>query len=319
MNSSFTSDKLRLLTMSFIFTMALAGNSIVLNNIYNSKDKKKKINFLFTHLSLADLYFSLMSLFSQMIRELLKDEWMAGDVACRLFKVLQISGLMASSNIIAVVGLERHHVIMKTLRKPLPTRCLAAAGWLLALLLSTPQAFVFKASNTGQGSRCQNIFGELPKWHLKAYIMYSSVTVFFLPFCILTLSCSHILWDSWKKGKKAKSPKHQHGRYDPQLNQLSKKPPRLVATNTCVPRAKLRTLKMTRVIIILFIVCRLPYFIVEMKVAFGTVTALDYKVMAMLGLFLVANSAVNPYVYLFFKTNSVYLRRLKNKMCCCCC
>ncbi|MEE6509044.1 hypothetical protein FKM82_023925 [Ascaphus truei] len=330
MNSSFTSGEwqpaeppyynrqLRIITMTFIFAVALLGNSVVLYKICSGKDKKRKINFLITHLALADLYVSVMTLFSQMIWELLEDEWMAGDVACRLFKVLQVSGLMASSNIIAIVALERHHVIMNPLRKPLPTRCLAAAGWLLALLLSIPQAFVFKASNTGQGGRCHNIFNELPKWHFQAYIIYSSVTVFFLPFCILTLSYSRILWVIWKKGQKAKSPRHQNGRYDPQLNQLSKKPLRLVATNSCIPRAKVKTLKMTLVIIILFIVCGLPYFIVEMKVAFGTITAVDGQVMAVLGIFVVTNSAVNPYVYLFFKTNNVYLRRLEKNVCFCC-
>ncbi|KAM4808256.1 putative G-protein coupled receptor 150 [Rhinophrynus dorsalis] len=313
--------KLRILTMTIIFSVALVGNSVVLYKICSGADKKRKINFLITHLALADLYVSVMTLLSQMIWELLEDEWLAGDVACKIFKVLQVSGLMASSNIIAIVSLERHRVIMNPLSTPLPTRCLAAFGWLLAFLLSIPQAFVFKVTYSGKGNRCHNIFGHLPKWHFQVYIIYSSVTVFFLPFCILSLAYSRIIWVIWRKGNTVKSPKPHKGSCElhGSHSQVTKRPLRLTATNSCIPRAKVKTLKMTLVIITLFIVCGLPYFIVEMKVAFSNITGLDEEVMAVLGIFVVTNSAVNPYVYLFFKTNNVFLRRLEKKMCFCCC
>ncbi|KAG8598333.1 hypothetical protein GDO81_002567 [Engystomops pustulosus] len=308
--------QLRIITMTIILTVALVGNCLVLYKICRGKDKKRKINFLITHLALADLYVSVMTLFSQIVWELLEDEWLAGDISCRIFKVFQVSGLIASSNIIAIVALERHHVIMNPLSTPLPTRCFAALGWLLALLLSVPQAFVFRAISTEEGSRCRNIFGQLPRWHFQVYVIYSSVTVFFLPFCILTVAYIRILWLIWRKGKTPRTPKDHIGDWD---LQMTKRPLKLIATNSCIPRAKIKTLKMTLVIIILFIVCGLPYFIVEMKVAFGTITGLDEEVMAVLGVFVVTNSAVNPYVYLFFKTNNVFLQKLEKKLCFSCC
>ncbi|XP_069601495.1 probable G-protein coupled receptor 150 [Ranitomeya imitator] len=307
--------QLRIITMTIIFTLALVGNCAVLYKIYRGKDKKRKINFLITHLALADLYVSVMTLFSQIVWELLEDEWLAGDVSCRIFKVFQVSGLIASSNIIAIVALERHHVIMNPLSSPLPTRFIVPLGWFLALLLSVPQAFVFRAVCTEEGSRCHNIFGQLPRWHFQVYIIYSSVTVFFFPFCILAVAYIRILWILWK-GKLSKIPKNSNGGLE---LQFTKKPLKLIATNSCIPKAKIKTLKMTLVIIILFIVCGLPYFIVEMKVAFGTITGLDEKVMAVLGIFIVTNSAVNPYVYLFFKTNNVFLRKLEQNVCFSCC
>lgn len=308
--------QLRIVTMTVIFTVALVGNCAVLYKISSGKDKKRKINFLITHLALADLYVSVMTLFSQIVWELLEDEWLAGDVSCRIFKVFQVSGLMASSNIIAIVALERHHVIMNPLSTPLPTRCIAVLGWLLALLLSVPQAFVFRAVYTEEGSRCLNVFGQLPRWHFQVYIIYSSVTVFFLPFCILTVAYIRILWTIWRKGRTPKMAEHRTGDWE---LQVTKRPLKLITTNSCIPRAKIKTLKMTLVIIILFIVCGLPYFIVEMKVAFGTISGLDEEVMAVLGVFVVTNSAVNPYVYLFFKTNNVFLQKLEKKVCFSCC
>ncbi|XP_018416026.1 PREDICTED: probable G-protein coupled receptor 150 [Nanorana parkeri] len=306
--------QIRIIAMAVIFTVALVGNSLVLYKIWSGKDKKRKINFLITHLTLADLYVSLITLFSQIVWELLEDQWLAGDVACRIFKVFQVSGLIASSNIIAILALERHHVITNPLGTPLPTRFFTAMCWVLALLLSVPQAFVFKAAQTKEGPRCRNVFWQLPKWHFQVYIIYSSVTVFFLPFCILVVAYSRILWIIWRKGKNCKNPKHFNDSCE-----VTKRPIKLEATNSCIPRAKIKTLKMTLVIIILFIVCGLPYFIVEMKVACGTITGLDEEVMAVLGIFVVTNSAVNPYVYLFFRTNNVFLRRLEKKVCFSCC
>eukprot|EP00079_Xenopus_tropicalis_P014223 XP_004910535.1 PREDICTED: probable G-protein coupled receptor 150 [Xenopus tropicalis] len=313
--------QLRLITMSVIFAVALVGNVVVLYKICSGKDKKRKINFLITQLALADLYVSVMSLLSQIVWELLEDEWLVGDLGCRIFKVFQVSGLMASSNIIAIVALERHHVIMNPLSTPLPTRSMAAFGWMFAFLLSVPQAFVFKAAYTGQGNRCLNIFGQLPKWHLQVYIIYCSLIVFILPFCILCVAYTRILWVIWKRGKACKTSRHHNGMCKVQENhtEFKRRSLRLTATNSCIPRAKLKTLKMTLVIIILFIVCGLPYFIVELKVAFATITGLDEKVMAVLGIFVVTNSAVNPYVYLFFKTNNMFLRRLEKKVCFSCC
>ncbi|XP_063820107.1 probable G-protein coupled receptor 150 [Pseudophryne corroboree] len=308
--------QMRIITMTIIFAVALVGNSVVLYKICSGKDKKRKINFLIAQLALADLCVSVLTLLSQIVWELLEDEWLAGDVSCRIFKVFQVSGLIASSNIIAIIALERHHVIMNPLSSPLPTRCFAGLGWLLAFLLSVPQGFVFKAVSTEEGRRCWNVFGQLPRWHVQVYIIYSSVTVFFLPFCILTVAYSRILWIVWGKAKSSKAEKQPNGACE---LQASKKTLKLVATNSCIPRAKVKTLKMTLVIIILFVVCGLPYFVVEMKIAFGTITGLDKEVMAVLGIFVVTNSAVNPYVYIFFKTNNVFLRRLEKKMCFCCC
>lgn len=306
----------RIIAMTVIFSVALVGNVAVLYKICTGKGKKRKINFLISQLALADLYVSLITLFSQIIWELLQDEWLAGDVACRIFKVFQVSGLIASSNIIAILALERHHVITKPLSTPLPTRCFAAMGWLLALLLSVPQAFVFRADPTEEGKRCRNIFWQLPRWHFQVYIIYTSVTVFFLPFCILTVAYSRILWIIWRKGK---IPKNCEDFSDVCELQVIKRPFKLEAINSCIPRAKVKTLKMTLVIIILFIVCGLPYFVVEMKVAFGTINGLDEEVMAVLGIFVVTNSAVNPYVYLLFNTNNVFLRSLKKRLCFSCC
>uniref|UniRef100_H3AH66 G protein-coupled receptor 150 n=2 Tax=Latimeria chalumnae TaxID=7897 RepID=H3AH66_LATCH len=303
--------QIRIISMTVIFVVALVGNVTVLHKICCRRTKRRKIDFLIINLALADLCVAVMTLFSQIIWEVLEDEWMAGEVACRIFKVSQIFGLVASSSIIAIIALERHHVIVNPLDSPLPTKSLTSVAWLAALILSIPQAFVFKTVNLEGKEKCVSIFGDLPKWHLQTYIIYGSVAVFFAPFCILCVAYTRILWTIWRKEQNietSKPDKRSHQKH-------CRRTVRVMATNSSIPRAKVKTLKMTLVIIILFIVCGLPYFIIELKFAFGNTSELDEKVIAVMGIFVVSNSAVNPYVYLFFKTNNAYLRKLEKNLC----
>ncbi|XP_069043661.1 probable G-protein coupled receptor 150 [Lepisosteus oculatus] len=309
----FYNRQVRIISMSVIFAVAFLGNSIVLHKICCGRSKRRKIDALITNLAVADLCVSVLTLLSQIVWEVLEDRWVAGDLACRLFKVLQVFGLIASSNIIAIIALERHHVIVRPLASPLPTKLLATVGWLAALVLALPQAFVFKVQpDRSPHSKCLNTFSDLPRWHFQAYIVYGSVTVFFAPFCVLCVAYARILWTVWSRDTRASGTAHGLLSRKPRHR---KRPLRVTAANSAIPRAKIKTLKMTLVIIILFIVCGLPYFVVEMKSAFGATTDLDEEVIAVLGIFVVTNSAVNPYVYLFFKTNNVYLRKMEKKMC----
>ncbi|XP_067838279.1 probable G-protein coupled receptor 150 [Heptranchias perlo] len=303
--------QIRIISMTVIFTLAFVGNLAVLHRICCSKNKRRKIDFLITNLAAADLCVSIMTLLSQIIWEVLEDEWLAGDLACRFFKVFQVFGLIASSSIIAIIALERHHVIVNPLDSPLPTKILTTIAWICAFVLSIPQAFVFKLTVQEDREKCLSTFGHLPKWHFQMYIIFGAITVFFAPFCILCVAYTRILWTIWRKEQHIENCKPSKN--VDQKQQM--RPIRIIATNSSIPRAKVKTLKMTLVIIILFIVCGLPYFIIEMKVAFRAISETDAEVIAVLGIFVVSNSAVNPYIYLFFKTNNLYLRRLEKNVC----
>ena len=67
-----------------------------------------------------------------------------------------------------------------------------------------------------------------------------------------------------------------------------------------LPRAKSKTLKMTVVIIIVFIACGLPYHLLEMIYSFGDHTHVGAVPAAIMGAMAVANSAANPYIVLMF-------------------
>ncbi|XP_043934955.1 probable G-protein coupled receptor 150 [Protopterus annectens] len=302
----------RLISLVILFVLTVFGNLMVVVKIV-SNWKNRRVDFIYISLASADLCVALMTLLSQIIWECLQDVWLAGDFACRIVKVAQIFGLMASSNMIVVVALERQHVVVNPLQLPLPIRKLSFIAWASALLLSMPQAVVFRVIQTSSTRQCLSIFSDLPKWHFQIYIIYGAMTVFFIPFCVLCFAYTRILWTVWSKEKGlrenplklGKAAAKSGGDFSFTLN----------PANSYLPKAKIKTLKMTLVIILCFILCGLPYFVVEMKFAFGNFTKLDEEVTAVLGIFVVSNSAVNPFVYLFFNSRYRFLQRLESDVC----
>lgn len=75
---------------------------------------------------------------------------------------------------------------------------------------------------------------------------------------------------------------------------------------TSFARAKTKTLKMTVVILGAFVVCGLPYHVLEMIYSYGDHSAVPAWLAAVLGSMAVANSAVNPFVFLAFSINASF-------------
>ncbi|XP_066271225.1 oxytocin receptor-like [Branchiostoma lanceolatum] len=304
----------RVIALGVLFTAGLCGNLCVCNWMRVHRKKKSRHNTFVLNLTVADLLVTLITVLSQIIWELMEDAWMALDVGCRVVKFGQVFAIIASSNMIVLLALDRHNVIIKPFSSRWRPWKITAAGWVVSLLLAAPQAYVFREVQDEDGvPYCRSIFSSRPAWHLQIYIIYGATVVFVVPFCILSYTYSRVLAKVWIRAR-AGSPRELERKAGG-----SKKTHRRVScvaqAGNLLPRAKVKTLKMTLVIIMAFVLCGLPYFIVEIKVAFGGMSQLDMDVYAVLGVFAVANSAVNPFVFLFFNSNNKFIHSLEQKCC----
>lgn len=80
--------------------------------------------------------------------------------------------------------------------------------------------------------------------------------------------------------------------------------------SSSLPKAKIKTLKMTVVMVVAFILCGMPYPILEMIYSFGDHRIVSPELAGILGSMAVANSAANPYVFLLFNANLSCLRSI---------
>lgn len=181
---------------------------------------------------------------------------------------------------------------------------LAGGGWLLAALLSLPVMGVFHTKTHENGDTlCENIFRGKPIWHRQIWMTWVTIVVFVIPFVMLIICYTRIFMEISKKAEQSNSVK-----FRPQKGKVC-----LQSTHSsALPKAKVKTLKMTFVIVITFIICTMPYFIVEMILSYGNHCIISKKLYALLGGMAACNSATNPYVFLAFNLKGSWLEQLKH-------
>ncbi|KAK3096639.1 hypothetical protein FSP39_001955, partial [Pinctada imbricata] len=176
---------------------------------------------------------------------------------------------------------------------------MAGVAWVVSVAASLPMFYVFHVNSINGIDKCENIFRTKPLSHRQAFLTYVSIMVFIIPFIVLTISYIRIflkiqekVGESTKDGTRRQSVKA--GKIQLQSTQTS-----------TLPKAKIKTLKMTFVIVLVYIICTTPYFIGEMIMSYGSHCIMSKLVYGLIGGLAAANSAANPYVFLLFNTKRV--------------
>lgn len=174
------------------------------------------------------------------------------------------------------------------------------AAWIASALLSLPMFFIFQTNfiteDTSQYYNmtvCESIFRESPDVR-PIFLTFISIVHFCIPIAIISFCYIRIFLKIAEKANEGKNRKPTN------------KPGKVFLTSTAsssLPKAKVKTLKMTLVIVFSFIVCVLPYHIVEAIFNFGDSRWVSKMAYAILGAMACANSATNPYVFLLFNAN----------------
>ncbi|KAM5298198.1 putative G-protein coupled receptor 150 [Ctenodactylus gundi] len=312
----------RLLVLGLLLAAAAAGNAAVLSRLCGggggprAGPKRRQMDFLLRQLAVADLYACAGAALPQLAWALLGDARPgAGDLACRAVRLLQASGRGASTHLVAIVALERRRAVRLPPRPPLPARALAALGWALALLLALPPALVVRGAASSPPPspppawpgerRCRSIFPSRPRWHSQAYALYEAAAGFAAPVAVMGVACGHLLLAWWQRRPPA-----------PASAPAAPAPGAL-------PRAKVRSLQLSLALALLCAGCELPYFAARLAAAWAPGPAGDWEgqgLAAALRVVAVANSALDPFVYLLFQAGRGRLpRRLRRGLGAACC
>ncbi|KAL3250023.1 hypothetical protein MRX96_055636 [Rhipicephalus microplus] len=211
----------------------------------------QKAHVLFLNLAMADLLVTTVTMTSQTVWEIMGRAWIAGDAFCRIFKVLQTFALASSTYVIVAIALDRHFAIVHPLAScPTPSR-LATAAWVASLLPSLPNLYVFRLVDAGAGIKyCTSLFYANKMVSPLARQLYMTsvfMAVFVLPLILLVVLYGRILAEIWHQSSAIKN-RHQ--------------------TASSLPKAKVKTVKLTAAIFAAFLVTNVPYMIQELALAF---------------------------------------------------
>ena len=279
--------KVEVAVQAAIFFLAVFGNGMVLFVLCLRRKKLSRMNLMIVHLSIADLFVAFFNVLPQLIRDIVA-RMKGGDFTCRFIMYIQVVAMYASSYVLVSTAIDRYLAICHPLTTQMwSTRksyILVGVAWAFSLAFSSPQLFIFAWEEVTEGSGVYDCMDHFhPAWTLNAYITWTTLAIYIIPFCILVVAYGRICLVVWKS-MRAKEPSTRLAKRD-----MSNKADNGIPLNSrengttkhtsksgnCNPRAhmrgmsnaKVKTVKLTLTVIICYLVCWGPFFIAQMWAA----------------------------------------------------
>lgn len=252
-------------------------------------------------------------------------EWRGGAFLCKFMRFIDAFVFSASSNIMVCIALYR----LSALRYPLRVSAIGhstvpkmvIAAWGIAAVSMFPQLYVWNQVEFTQVTQCVTIWTEqlnrgqeltvIQEKIMKFYSIQSSFIIFYLPLVVLVICYVLILKDIYKTLNT-----DAETSYAAYLSELSRNSSTKTAGGKCeketfvavrvrtsrgeekFKRAKVRSLRITLLLILTYVVTWLPYNLLSWWMVFNLksyIANLDSNYI--LNSLVVLNSVINPFIY----------------------
>ena len=258
-----------------VFVCIVVGNATVLGTLLLSKGHKSRMNFFIKHLAAADLCVGLLQVLPDIIWRT-TISWYNSEILCKLIKFMQCVVTYSSTYVLVALSIDRYDAITHPMNFSgswKRARILVASAWGVSLLFSLPNLiFFFIKEHEVFGIQCWMEFGEgnNDKWIWQVYITSVAVTLFFVPAILISACYIIIVATIWRKGKAMNNaysssndqPANSTVQTSSTVDEQAES--RRASSRGLIPKAKVKTVKMTFVIIFVFILCWSPYMIYDL-------------------------------------------------------
>ncbi|XP_037090189.1 cardioacceleratory peptide receptor-like isoform X2 [Pollicipes pollicipes] len=294
-------------TLTFLwilFILIMLGNSAVVIALVTSKARKSRTNFFILHLAFADLSVGLISVLTDIFWKMTVS-WNAGNVACKIIKFFQILVTYSSTYVLVALSIDRCDAIthpMNFTGSWRRAKLLIASAWALSALFSLPYLYMYEEQLVEERVECWIDLGTPRNWQI--YVTVTATSLFILPAVLIAACYIVIVITIWRKGQElgsaADKSKLAAGRRAAYTD--GDRDTKRASSRGIIPKAKIKTVKMTFVIVSVFILCWSPYFIFNLLHVFHllpknqTIAALSTFFQSLAPL----NSAANPIIYCIF-------------------
>uniref|UniRef100_A0A8C6I183 Vasopressin V1b receptor n=1 Tax=Mus spicilegus TaxID=10103 RepID=A0A8C6I183_MUSSI len=313
--------------LATVLVLATGGNLAVLLILGRQGHKRSRMHLFVLHLALTDLGVALFQVLPQLLWDITY-RFQGSDLLCRAVKYLQVLSMFASTYMLLAMTLDRYLAVchpLRSLQQPSQsTYPLIAAPWLLAAILSLPQVFIFSLREVIQGSGVLDCWADFYfSWGPRAYITWTTMAIFVLPVVVLTACYGLICHEIYKNLKVKTQAGREERRGWPKSSSsaaaaATRGLPSRVSSISTISRAKIRTVKMTFVIVLAYIACWAPFFSVQMWSVWDEnapnedSTNVAFTISMLLGNL---SSCCNPWIYMGFNSH-LLPRSLSHHTCC---
>ncbi|CAB0000776.1 unnamed protein product [Nesidiocoris tenuis] len=282
--------------------ISFVGNFLTILSIATSRNGRRRrqqswsaVYTLILHLSVSDLLVTLFCIAGEAAWSYTVS-WNAGNVACKIFKYLQMFSLYLSTFILVLIGLDRFIAVRYPIKAiSAAKRCssFVAGAWLLSFVLSIPQLVIF---HEGIGpfyeefTQCVTYGFYTEPWQEQLYTSFSFVCMFMLPLAILVASYVSTIVTISQSDNMFRSESVVDGPNG--RNKIDYNRRRLIH------RAKIKSFRISLVIVAAFIVWWTPYYTMMIIFMFlNPDKQLSEELQKGIFFFGMSNSLVNPLIY----------------------
>jgi neuropeptide S receptor 1 len=287
----------RVSTLIFIMVIAIVGNVfiVILLTCSRYKARKSRVNLFIMNLAIGDLLICFITMTTEILFVVF-GEWKLGAVACKLLTYLEIVTLASATFILTSMSIDRYLSLCHPVRFNSSVLAIVRAkqyisvSWVLAFIFASPQLLIFvqtveKWLPDGRIKYSCSSSGYNAEWQRKLYFTFMTSYILVIPAFIISYCYIKVASCIWKKGRELANAE----------NSGISNPSRIY---TVISKAKIKTLKMTFVIIVTFITCWTPYFVSTLIQIYSNNT---YEIPAPVIVFAetiaLFQSALNPIIY----------------------
>eukprot|EP00069_Balaena_mysticetus_P006683 bmy_18753T0 len=299
--------------LSTVFVAVALSNGLVLGALVRRgrRGRWAPMHVFIGHLCLADLAVALFQVLPQLAWDA-TDRFRGPDALCRAVKYLQMVGMYASSYMILAMTLDRHRAICRPMlahrhgggarwNRPV------LVAWAFSLLLSLPQLFIFAQRDVGDGSGVLDCWARFAEpWGLRAYVTWIALMVFVAP-ALGIAACQVLIFREIHASLVPGPAERARGRRGGRRTGSPSEGARVSA-------AMAKTVRMTLVIVIVYVLCWAPFFLVQLWAAWDPEAPREGPPFVLLMLLASLNSCTNPWIYASFSRS--VSSELRSLLCC---
>ncbi|ETN61802.1 cardioacceleratory peptide receptor [Anopheles darlingi] len=301
-----------------LFAVIVLGNSAVLVALTLNRTRKSRMNFFIKQLAIADLSVGLLSVLPDNIWRMTV-EWRAGNTACKTIRFMQACVTYASTYVLVALSIDRYDAITHPMNFSgcwNRARKLMVAAWSLSIAFSLPIVYFFEErliqGTVKHTSRLITADGTMQcwidlvdDWRWQVYMCWISGSLFVVPALIISACYAIIVRTIWAKGTvlgpigiESSEPFYRT------QNGIGDLACRRASSRGIIPRAKVKTVKMTIVIVVVFVLCWSPYIVFDLLQVFKKIprTQTNVAIATFIQSLAPLNSAANPLIYCLFST-----------------
>nr|BAE87049.1 gonadotropin-releasing hormone receptor type 1-2 [Trichogaster lalius] len=288
-----TAAKVRVIITFILCGVSAFCNLAVLWAAHSDGKRKSHVRVLIVNLTVADLLVTFIVMPVDAVWNITV-QWLAGDFACRLLMFLKLQAMYSCAFVTVVISLDRQSAILNPLdinKARKRNRVMLAVAWGMSVMLSVPQMFLFHSvtiTHPEAFTQCTTRGSFTVHWHETAYNMFTFTCLFLLPLIIMITCYNRIFCEISKRLKR---------------DNLSSSEVHLRCSKNNIPRARMRTLKMSIVIVLSFIVCWTPYYLLGLWYWFfpdDLEGKVSHSLSHILFIFGLVNACVDPVIYGLF-------------------